>query len=115
MKNTNNTLIQINQYGMGNGDEALSLKLMGSYLKLMFDDNRLPKIITFYNGGVKLLHNDSPVLEILKQIEASGVVLLACKTCLEYYQMSDALGVGVAGTMMDIITLQSNATKVITL
>ncbi|QZT38410.1 DsrE family protein [Halosquirtibacter xylanolyticus] len=115
MEHSKNTLIQINQYGMGHGDPSLAIKLMGSYLKLILDDDRLPKIITFYNAGVKLLHKDSPVLETLKLIEAQGVVLLACKTCLDFYEMSDLMAVGIPGTMMDIITLQANASKVITL
>ncbi|QZE14864.1 DsrE family protein [Halosquirtibacter laminarini] len=115
MEQNKNTLIQFNNYGMGHGDEALALKLAGNYFQLLMDDDRLPKIITFYNAGVKLLHEDSPVVKVLKEIESKGVVLLACKTCLNYYNMQDQLAVGVPGTMMDIITLQANATKVITI
>lgn len=110
-----NTLVQITRYGMGDGEVDLALKLMGNYLKLILEDNRLPKIITFYNDGVRLLHKDSPVVDALRAIEENGVTLLACKTCLDFYGITDLIGAGVPGTMMDIITLQDDADKVINL
>ncbi|TAJ12796.1 sulfurtransferase-like selenium metabolism protein YedF [Marinilabiliaceae bacterium JC017] len=115
MSSFKNTLVQVTRFGMGHGDEALAIKLMGNYFKLILDDNRLPKIITFYNEGVKLLTEKSPVLETLKTIEQRGVTLVACKTCLDYYGLTDSMGVGITGTMMDIITLQTDADKVVTL
>ncbi len=115
MNNSRNTLIQVNSYGMGQGNEELALKLITNYFKLMLEDNRLPKIITFYNGGVKLLSQDSPASNILKEIELSGVRLLACKTCIDFYGIGENLNSGTPGTMMDILTLQATADKVITL
>ena len=114
MKNQN-TLLQINNYGMGHGDEELGLKLIANYLKLSLEDNRLPKIVTFYNSGVKLICEGSPVIEVLKAAEAKGTQLMACKTCLDYYGLTDKIQVGMAGTMIDIITLQAGADKVINL
>ena len=75
----------------------------------------LPKIIVFYNEGVKLICSGSPVIDILKETEKKGVKLLACKTCLNHYKILDKVEVGICGTMMDIITLQAEASKVITL
>ncbi len=115
MSKYKNTLLQITGYGMGNGDQALGLRLIGNYFNLILEDAMLPKIITFYNEGVRLLDKDSPVLEALIAIEQRGVTLLACKTCLDFYMISDKMGAGIAGTMMDIITLQANAVKVINL
>lgn len=115
MPKNENVLLQVNSYGMGGSDELLGLKLISNYFRLSLEDNRLPKIIVFYNGGVKLICEGSPVIEILKVAEAQGIKLLACKTCLEHYGLLDKVEVGMGGTMMDIITLQSNASKVITL
>ncbi|MBN1182872.1 MAG: DsrE family protein [Bacteroidales bacterium] len=114
MKNQN-TLLQINNYGMGHGDESLGLKLIGNYLKLSLEDDRLPKIIVFYNSGVKLLCEGSPVIEILKRTEAADTKLMACKTCLDHYNLTDKIQLGIPCTMMDIITLQAGADKVVTL
>ncbi|MCT4623350.1 MAG: DsrE family protein [Schleiferiaceae bacterium] len=110
-----NTLLQITRYGMGDGDKELALKLITNYFKLLIEDNRWPKIITFYNEGVKLLTDDHAVVAHLKILEEKGVKLMACTTCLEHYGIAKKIAVGIKGTMMDIITLQANADKVINL
>ena len=110
-----NTLLQITQNGMGTGDEALALQLVTNYLKLINEENELPKFMAFYNGGVKLICNGSPALEIIKTIEKKGVKLIACKTCLNHFNLMDKREVGMAGTMIDIMELQRIADKVINL
>lgn len=115
MANENLTLLQINTNGMGQGDDILGLTLIENYFKLIIQENALPKIITFYNAGVKLVVSGSPVIDLLKEIEQNGVQLVACKTCLNHYGILNELAVGMAGTMIDIILLQKEATKVITL
>ncbi len=111
----NNTLIQINNNGMGQGDEELGLLLINNYLKLISAENNLPKFITFYNSGVKIICEDSPIIEKLKKLEESGVKLIACKTCLNHFNLLDHVKVGIPGTMVDIIELQKMADKVINL
>jgi selenium metabolism protein YedF len=110
-----NTLIQVTQNGMGTGSEKLGLKLITNYFKLLDADGRTPKIIVFYNAGVKLICENSPALEALQNLSKKGVQLLACKTCLDYFNLSDQIKVGTVGSMPDIITLQADADKVINL
>lgn len=110
-----NTLLQINKYGMGEGDETLGLSLIQNYFKLIIQEEMLPQFITFYNGGVKLVTKASPVIDSLKIIESKGVKLISCKTCLNHFGLEDKLEVGFAGTMIDIIALQKAAKKVVTL
>ncbi|MCT4601825.1 MAG: sulfurtransferase-like selenium metabolism protein YedF [Marinifilum sp.] len=110
-----NTLIQVTQNGMGEGSEELGLKLATNYFKLLDAENRLPKIIVFYNAGVKLICEDSPTLGVLQNLEQKGVRMLACKTCLDFFNLSDKVKVGSVGSMPDIITLQADADKVINL
>lgn len=110
-----NTVLQLNSYGMGTGDESLGLTLLQNYFTLIIQENALPQVITFYNAGVKLVCEGSPVINILKAVEAEGVKLIACKTCLNFYGVLDKLEVGMGGTMIDIITFQKEAQKVITL
>ncbi|MCT4587882.1 MAG: DsrE family protein [Carboxylicivirga sp.] len=107
-------LLQITRYGMGSGDSDLALQLLGNYLRIINDDNRLPSFIVFYNEGVKVLNEDSPVKEQLINLEIKGVKLIACGTCLNHYQINEPIA-GIKGTMPDIITLQSDAEKVINL
>lgn len=113
--NNSNTLIQIDKNGMGNGNLELGQILISNYLKLSLTNQQLPKIITFYNSGVKLTCADSPVLDSLKEMEKAGVKMIICKTCLNFYKLGDKVEVGIQGTMQDIITLQADASKVINL
>lgn len=110
-----NTLLVINRNGMGHGDDELGLSLIQNYLKLVIQEDALPQVIAFYNSGVKLVAEGSPVIDTLKEIETKGVKLISCKTCLNYFSLVDSMKVGMAGTMIDIITLQKEADKVITL
>ena len=110
-----NTLLQITHNGMGQGDEALGLQLVTNYLKLIDETKKLPKFIAFYNSGVKLICTDSPIIEILSSIQAKGVKLIACKTCLNHFNMLANVKVGMPGTMIDIIELQTASDKVINL
>lgn len=115
MVNNSNTLIQITQNGMGSGNEDLGLKLIGNYFKLILQEQQLPQFMVFYNAGVKLLCEGSPVIESLREIEAMGVKLIACKTCLDFYNLIPKLQVGTIGSMIDIIDLQNSAQKIIQL
>lgn len=110
-----NILIQVTQDSMGSGDESLGLKLVTNYLNLIKEEEKLPRFITFYNSGVKLIGNESPCLDSLIEMEKRGVKLIACKTCLSHYKILDKIGVGIAGTMRDIIELQKVAQKIINL
>lgn len=109
------TIIQITNYGMGKGDPALQLKLAGKYLELIQANASLPNALCFYTDGVKLVVEGSPVLEQLRALEAKGVRLIVCSTCLEHYGLTDKVQVGIVGGMTDIIEAQTKASKVITL
>lgn len=110
-----NILIQITQNGMGRDSDDLGLLLVTNYLNLLNQEDNLPRFIAFYNGGVKLVCSKSPAIDILKSMEAKGVRLIACKTCLNHFGISNKMEVGMAGSMMDIIDLQKKADKVINL
>ncbi len=107
-------LLQITRYGMGDGDTELAIKLLGNYINILVADNRLPSFIVFYNEGVKVLADNSPVKDQLIKLEEKGAKLIACSTCLDYYNITEPVA-GIKGTMPDIITLQSKADKIINL
>jgi hypothetical protein len=109
------TVILVTNDGMGTADAALRHKLLGIYLKLLLEHDYLPAAICFYADGVKLVVKGSPVLDVLGQIEAKGVHLVSCVTCLNYYGLNDRVAVGIVGGMHDIVELQRRAQKVITL
>jgi len=109
------TVILIPNNGMGKADLELQQKLMGTYLRLLDESQTLPAAICFYTEGVRLVVEGSPVLEQLRNLEAKGVRLILCSTCLGYFNLMDKVKVGIVGGMADIIEAQFKAEKVITL
>ena len=110
-----NTVILITKQGMGSADLKLQHKLLDTYLNLLLENNSLPAAICFYTDGVKLVVEGSPFLERLSQIEQKGVRLIICSTCLNYFELSEKVRIGIVGGMPDILEAQSKAGKVITL
>jgi len=93
----------IQSEGLGRGDEQLGSMLMANFLRLLGESEDKPGSLIFWNGGVRLLCQGSEVLEHLKRLEGQGVELLACTTCLEYFELTDKLAVGKPTTMMKSI------------
>jgi sulfur relay (sulfurtransferase) complex TusBCD TusD component (DsrE family) len=108
-------VILITREGMGHADKALQHQLIGKYLSLLDEHNQLPAAICFYTDGVKLAVQGSPVVSQLKSLEAKGVRLILCSTCLNHFGLADQVRVGIVGGMTDIIEAQWRADKVITL
>lgn len=109
------TVILITRNGMGEAEADLQQKLIGNYLKLLDQNDVLPAAICFYANGVFLAVEGSPVLESLRSLEAKGIRLILCSTCLNYSKLSDKVRVGIIGGMTDIIEAQRRAGKVITI
>jgi len=75
-------LIQVMRDGMGVADQPLQHTLLRKYLQLLQENSTLPGAICFFGSGVKMVVEGSPVLDLLQSLEARGVRLIACKTCL---------------------------------
>ena len=108
-------IILITREGMGFADTVLQHQLLDTYLRLLMENNSLPNAICFYTDGVKLAVEGSPLLDRLSQIERKGVHLIICSTCLNYFELTKKVRVGIVGGMPDIIEAQTRASKVITL
>lgn len=100
---------------MGAGDDTLGSRLMGNFL------NTLPELgdtlwrIIMVNGAVKLATATSPAVEALRKLEAAGVSILVCGTCLEFFKLMDQKAVGQVTNMLDVVTSQQVADKIISL
>ena len=55
----------------------------------------------------------SDSLEDLKNMEAQGVEILTCGTCLNYYGLSDKLQVGSVTNMYTIVEKMAGADKIV--
>jgi len=88
---------------LGRGDERLGSLLMANFLRLLGESDKKPDSLIFWNSGVRLVCEGSQVLEYLKRLEIQGIELLACTTCLEYFDLKDKLAVGKPTTMVKSI------------
>lgn len=98
---------------MGVGNDGLGAVLMKGFFYALSQMEILPEKILFYNGGVKWTTEDSEVLDDLKAMEAQGVEILSCGTCLDYYRCADKLMIGEVTNMYSIVEDMMKADKVI--
>lgn len=79
-------------------EEELGRVLMKGFLETLKVTRELPHTIFFLNAGVRLTTVDGEIVPILKAIEAMGVEIYSCGTCLKHYGFEDALKVGRRGS-----------------
>lgn len=72
-------------------------------------------VICSYAAGGKLACEGSPMLDELGALEANGVRLVLCNTCLNFYGLSEKVAVGFVGGMGDILSIMWAADKVISI
>ena len=84
--------------------------------RIMYENRHQHPLVKdmLYTDGVKLACEGSPVLDELKALEAKGVRLILCQTCLNTFGLTDKVRVGIVGGMSDIITAMWQADSVIT-
>lgn len=110
-----NTVLLLTRFGMGDAPAELQRTLVTKYLSLLIDSGDLPAKILFYTEGVRLACTGSPVIDQLRTIEKSGVELVLCKTCLDFFQIDKDVQVGIVGGMGDILEALQKAAKVTSL
>ena len=115
MNENSNYILVISKDTLGNGSEDLGQILLKSYINAYLEIDHKPTHIIFLNKGVFLVANDSNVVEDLKYLEKEGVKLLACGTCLNYFELEDKLQVGEKSNMKEIVRILSTTDKVIDL
>lgn len=115
LDNFKDLTIAISSDIMGKGEEELGKILMKSFIYTVRETSPYPSCIVFYNRGVFLTAQDSPVLDDLIALASKGVEILSCGTCLDYYHLKDKLGVGSISNMYTIYDKLSNAKNNITI
>lgn len=65
--------------------------LLKSFLFALTQQQTLPETILFYNVGASVICEGSALLEALYTLEESGVEILTCGTCLNYYGLTGKL------------------------
>jgi selenium metabolism protein YedF len=106
-------VVVISSDKMGEGDDDLGHLLMSNFIKAVKDLEKLPQKIVFYNKGVTIVTNDSPVIGDLKDLEKMGVELLLCGTCVNHYSLAENIGAGILSNMYVIAEAMASAGSVI--
>ena len=88
---------------LGRGDDELGTLLMANFLRLLGESKDKPAALVFWNTGVRLVCEGSWALGHLKKLEEQGVEILACTTCLEYFELTEKLKIGKPTTMLKSI------------
>ncbi|MEG2699921.1 MAG: sulfurtransferase-like selenium metabolism protein YedF [Hungatella sp.] len=107
------TIVTLATDHMGEGDEALGKILMKGFVYALTELEDLPETILLYNAGAKLSAEGSEALPDLKLLEAQGVEILTCGTCLNHYGLSEKLAVGSVTNMYVIAEKLMGAFRVI--
>ena len=107
-----NLVVAVDTDVMGRGSEELGRTLMKGFLFAVSQLPELPATILLYNGGAKLSVEGSDSLEDLKNMEAQGVEILTCGTCLNFYGLTEKLSVGSVTNMYTFVEKLAGAGKV---
>jgi selenium metabolism protein YedF len=108
-------VIIISKTRLGEGSEELGKILMKGYIYSLTEVFPYPKAIIFLNSGVKLAVEGSEVITHLRNLEASGVEIISCGTCLDYFKIKNSLQVGSIGNMYTIVEKSNSAKNTIKL
>lgn len=108
-----NTVVVLSSNQMGNGSEELGQILMKGFIFALTELDELPSSVLLYNSGVKLSTEGSNSIEDLKTLQAQGVEILSCGTCLNYYDLTEKLQVGDVTNMYFILEKIAQADKII--
>ena len=106
-------LVVLSANVMGGGDEKLGKALMKAFIFALTKQDQLPETILCYNTGAFLTCAGADTLEDLKSLEAEGVEIFTCGTCLDFYGIKDTLAVGSVTNMYDIVERMEQAKTIL--
>jgi len=110
---TGPTVLLIASDTFGRGPQELGHILIRGLLHTLNEVEPRPDSLIFVNSGVKLVVEGSPVIEDLQTLDQAGIKILACGTCLGYFELKDQVRIGTVSNMYDIAEALMGAGKVV--
>lgn len=98
---------------LGKGSDDLGKVLMKGFIYTLSETKPYPSFLMFLNSGVKLTTTGSESLDDLKKMEAAGVKIVSCGTCLDFFEIKGNLEVGSVTNMYDIVETMSESDNAI--
>ena len=108
------TIILLHSESLGRGSDELGKTMTGSFLRKLLASDKKPDTIIFYNSAVHLLTDKSSVLDALSGLTKAGVDLVACQTCIGFYEIEKKIVVGRIVDMTEIVSILMKSDTVIT-
>ncbi len=109
------TLVVVDSDTLGRGSDELGGLLMKGMVATLAEWERAPSHVVLMNSGVRLAVGQSGTVEALRQLEQSGTAVWLCGTCVDYFNISNEVGVGEVRNMYDISRAISLAPRVVRL
>lgn len=106
-------VVFVNSDRIGEGDDELGQKLMGSFLYSLARTEVRPEAVIFMNAGVNLTCRGSAALDDLRLLDEDGVLIYSCGSCLDWLELKESLAVGEVGNMNDTAELFMTASDVV--
>ncbi len=100
---------------MGRGDDELGQILIRGFFHALGQASPQPDTIIFFNSGVRLVIEGSPVLEDLQALCDRVIEILVCGTCLGHFGLKEKVAVGQVSNMYAIAETLLRAGKVVNL
>lgn len=97
---------------IGNQDAELGTILMNNLIRTLVQAEMKPTHFLLMERGVRLCTEEFPALDALQELEKEGVKILACGTCVDYYDLNGKLAVGEVSNMATIIQAMHTSDKV---
>ena len=98
---------------MGEGEAELGQILLRAFINSLKEADKLPSAILLYNNGVKVALKGTDTALSLQALEEKGIVIIACGTCLDYYEVKDKLAVGMISNMYTLTRYMSEAGHIV--
>ncbi len=95
--------ILIQSETLGRGNEEIGELLMANFLRLLGESQEKPAALIFWNTGVRLVCEGSWALNHLETLEQQGIEILACRTCLDFFELTSKQKVGKPTNMLKSI------------
>lgn len=109
----NDQVLLLSADRVGRGDDELGGILVESLLNTLAENDVVPKTVVLVNSGVRLACGEAPTVAALQRLEAKGVEVLACGTCLNYFGLTESLKVGRVSNAFEILNALIGAGRVV--
>lgn len=98
---------------VGRGPVELGRVLARGLIETLKSVEPAPTHLILYSSGILLAVDDSPMVDSLRALEARGIKVMICGTCVDHYQKKSEIHVGTISNMLSLLEVQIAAGKII--